>query len=105
MHQIARGASVTVIPSQGGGATLRVALGEYDTKWHDMDASLDAAGRCAERAAATGARLLVLPEMCSTGFTMEPEKYAEAIDGPTFARLSAIAAVNEIYVLAGVAMQ
>ena len=96
---------MTVIPSQGGGTTLRVALGEYDTKWHDMDASLDAAGRCAERAAGTGARLLVLPEMCATGFTMEPEKYAEAIDGPTFARLSAIAAVNEIYVLGGVAMQ
>jgi predicted amidohydrolase len=86
-------------------ATLRVALGEYDSRWQDREESLDRAAVCVERAAANGARLVVLPEMCATGFTMEPEKYAEAIDGPTFARLSTIAAVNEVHLLAGVAMQ
>ena len=86
-------------------ATLRVALGEYDTLWLDKDKSLDRAATCVERAAGHGARLVVLPEMCSTGFTMEPEKWAEALDGPTFVRLSTMAAVNETYVIAGVAMR
>lgn len=96
---------MTPLESQGADAKLRVALGEYDTKWHDKDGSLNRAATCVERAAAHGARLVVLPEMCATGFTMEPKRWAEAIDGPTFARLSTIAAINEVYVIAGVAMR
>ena len=57
------------------------------------------------RAASTGARLVVLPEMCTTGFTMEPERWAEPLDGPSFARLSTMAAVNDVWVMAGVAMR
>lgn len=88
-----------------GGATLRVALGEYDTGWQERDVSLDRAEVCVSRAATTGARLVVLPEMCTTGFTMEPERWAESLDGPSFARLSTMAAVNDVWVMAGVAMR
>lgn len=86
-------------------ATLRVALGEYDTGWGNPDASLDRASVCVSRAAASGARLVVLPEMCTTGFTMEPDRWAEGIDGPSFARLSTLAAVHEVWLMAGVAMR
>ena len=93
----------TTVPE--GGATLRVALGEYDIGWQEPDASLDRAAVCVSRAASTGARLVVLPEMCTTGFTMEPERWAESLDGPSFARLSTMAAVNDVWVMAGVAMR
>ena len=88
-----------------GDATLRVALGEYDTGWLQPEGSLDRAAVCVARAASTGARLVVLPEMCTTGFTMEPERWAEAIDGPSFARLSTIAAIHDVWLMAGIAMR
>lgn len=87
------------------GPTLRIALGEYDIGWQDPDRSLDLATVRVERAAAAGARLVVLPEMCTTGFTMDTENWAEDLGGPSFTRLSTIAAVNEVWLLAGVAMR
>lgn len=86
-------------------ATLRVALAEYDTGWHQPELSLDRAAVCVQRAVSTGARLVVLPEMCTTGFTMEPENWSEALNGPSFARLSTMAAVHDVWVMAGVAMR
>jgi omega-amidase len=85
--------------------TLRVALGEYDTGWHQPDGSLNRASICVERAASTGARLVVLPEMCATGFTMKPEQWAEPVDGPIFARLSKIAEQSDVWIIAGIAMR
>ena len=88
-----------------GDTTLRIALGEYDTGWQQPEGSLDRASVCVARAASTGARLVVLPEMCTTGFTMSPDKWAEGIDGPSFARLSTIAAIHDVWLIAGVAMR
>ena len=58
-------------------STLRVALGEYDVGWEDPAGSLDRAERLVAQAAAEGARLVALPEMCATGFTvMRPSRLA-----------------------------
>ena len=84
-------------------APFRVALGEYDTGWHDPEASLDRAARVVERSAGDGADLVVLPEMCTTGFTMESAKYAEPLSGPSVARLAELAEQNGVHLLAGVA--
>ena len=86
-------------------ATLRVALAEYDTGWHQPESSLDRAAVCVQRAASTGARLVVLPEMCTTGFTMEPEKWSEPSNGSSFERLSTIAAAHDVWLLAGLPMR
>lgn len=86
-----------------GHATLRVALGEYDTGWQQPEGSLDRAAVCVARAASTGARLVVLPEMCTTGFTMEPHRWAEAVTGPSFSRLSTMASRHDVWLIAGVA--
>ncbi|MEP6618046.1 MAG: nitrilase-related carbon-nitrogen hydrolase [bacterium] len=85
--------------------TLRVALGEYDTGWHQPEGSLNRAEVVIARAASTGARLVVLPEMCTTGFTMEPQDWAERADGPSFERLSSLAKQHDVYLLAGIAMR
>lgn len=82
---------------------LRVALGEYDTGWHDPAGSLERAASVIRAARDAGADLVVLPEMCTTGFTMEPETYAEPIDGPSVQRLSQLARESRIRIIAGVA--
>lgn len=81
---------------------LTVALGEYDTGWHAPEASLAAAEALVKRAAAGGARLVVLPEMATTGFTMDTTQ-ATPLDGPVVSRLGELAARSNVWLLAGVA--
>ena len=81
--------------------TLRVALGEYDIGWHDPATSLDRAAALVERAVGEGARLIALPEMCATGFTMESSRWAERLDGESAERLAAIASSNDVWLIAG----
>ncbi|MBB4638879.1 nitrilase-related carbon-nitrogen hydrolase [Longimicrobium terrae] len=83
-------------------APLRVALGEYDTGWHDPAASLARAAEVVARAAEAGARLVALPEMCTTGFTMESAAQAEALTGPSVAALADLARRHAVHLLAGV---
>jgi len=90
----------TIAPSS---ATLRVALGEYDVGWEDPDGSLARADAVVARAAGAGARLVVLPEMCTTGFTMDADAWAEPLDGASARRLGAIAAAHDVWVVAGLA--
>src|SRR5690606_951751 len=85
------------------GAVLRVALGEYDIGWHDPRTSLDRADALVARAKAAGADLVVLPERCTTGFTMEPAGHCEPLTGESVTRLAEMARRHEVYLLAGVA--
>lgn len=84
-------------------APLCVALGEYDIGWHDPATSLDRAARVVERGAGAGADLVVLPEMCTTGFTMESARYAESVSGPAATRLAELARQHRTHLLAGAA--
>jgi omega-amidase len=84
---------------------LTVALGEYDTGWHDPVKSLAKARAIAQQARAAGADLLVLPEMCASGFTMLADKYAEPPNGPSTRALSAIAKDHRLWIIAGLSMR
>ncbi len=84
---------------------LRVALGEYDTGWHDPAGSLARAEQIAREAAKAGAALVVLPEMCTTGFTMDAAAHAEPIDGPSVRALRRIAGEAHVSLVAGVALR
>lgn len=81
--------------------TLRVALGEYDIGWHDPASSLDRAAGIVDDAAARGARLVVLPEMCTSGFTMNLD-FAESLEGEQVNRLKSIARSSAVWLVAGV---
>jgi predicted amidohydrolase len=83
---------------------LTVALGEYDTGWHNTELSLAAATRVATHAAAFGARVVVLPEMATTGFTMETDR-AVTLDSRDVSLLRAMASRLGIWLIAGVALR
>ncbi len=56
---------------------------QYAPVWHDARASRQALDHWLERAASFRPDVVVLPEMFTTGFTMEPAAVAEPMDGPT----------------------
>lgn len=85
-------------------APLAVALGEYDIGWHQPERSLRDADALVERAVAAGARLVVLPEMALTGFTMEAEQ-AVPLDSPAVEALCEVAGRHRAWLVAGVALR
>lgn len=84
---------------------LRVALGEYDTGWHDPERSLTRAREFGRLARAAGADALVLPEMCASGFTMDADHFAEPEDGASARALSVMAAEHRLWLVAGLSMR
>jgi len=70
---------------------VRVALLQMDLAWEDVAENHRRARRLLEDAGREGARLAILPEMFSTGFSMDAERIAQAPGGPseTFLRQSA----------------
>ncbi|HJQ12895.1 MAG TPA: nitrilase-related carbon-nitrogen hydrolase [Gemmatimonadaceae bacterium] len=84
---------------------MRVALGEYDTGWHDAPNSLARARGLASDAKQAGADLLLLPEMFATGFTMEARNFAEPEDGEIARTVCEIAAHEKLWILAGISVR
>jgi len=82
--------------------TLRLALVQMDLAWEDPDENHRRAARHLRDAANQGARLAVLPEMFSTGFSMEPERIAQAPGGPSEAFLVEQASALGLWILASV---
>jgi predicted amidohydrolase len=71
---------------------MKVAAVQHDVAWEDADTTCSRLAPRIAGAAGTGARLVVLTEMFSTGFSMAPERVAEAPSGPsaTFLREQAV---------------
>ena len=62
---------------------MRIAGIQCDLAWEDPAANRAALAPRIDEAAAEGARLVVLPEMWPTGFSMAPEQVAEPEGGPS----------------------
>lgn len=60
--------------------TLRLAVFQMDTRWENPSENCRIAAERIEREAGD-ADLVVLPEMFATGFSMEPERIAQEMDG------------------------
>lgn len=63
------------------GKDLHISLIQYDIIWEDPAANRQELDHAIEHLPETN--LIVLPEMWSTGFSMQPEKIAEHTDGPS----------------------
>jgi predicted amidohydrolase len=61
---------------------MKVTVVQSALKWEDQDANLLHLSSLLD-AAAPGSGIVVLPEMFTTGFTMNPAPLAEGMDGPT----------------------
>jgi omega-amidase len=81
---------------------MKVALLQMDIALGDVAANRRKAAAMIAEAIARGARLLVLPEMWTTGYKLaEIHKLAEPADGPTIQMLSAAAKTNGVEIITG----
>ena len=77
--------------------SVRVAGLQYDTVWEDPAANFARLRPWIAGSAAMGVRLLVLPEMFATGFSMATESIAEPEDGPSSSFLVEQAAQHDMW--------
>jgi predicted amidohydrolase len=77
---------------------MRLGLVQHDIVWEDPQANAARLTPMIEHAAGAGARLVVLAEMCTTGFSMATDRIAEPPDGPSTAFLVEQAARHGVWV-------
>jgi len=82
---------------------LNIALVQTSLAWHDRQANLEHFELLLEQA--KGADLIVLPEMFTTGFSMESQALAEPENGPTHHWLQAQAAKYNAVITGSVIIQ
>lgn len=84
---------------------MKVAAVQHDIVWEDAAATRERMRPLIARAAGDGARLIVLPEMYATGFSMRPERVAEDEGGPNEQFLREQAAAHDAHVIASIAQR
>jgi len=77
---------------------VKVAAVQHDIVWEDRDANFERLAPMIAAAAAQGARLVVLSEMFSTGFSMATDVLAEPADGPSVQFLTEQARTHDVWV-------
>lgn len=77
---------------------MKVAAIQHDIVWEDPHANFRHLAVSVAGAAAAGARVALLSEMFSVGFSLEVERIAEAPDGPSVEFLRSQAAANDVWV-------
>jgi predicted amidohydrolase len=83
-------------------SNLRVAVVQHEPAWQDRDATLAALTPTVAVAASTGARMVVLPELFATGFSMATDRIGEPVDGPTLTWMRDRAAEHDVWVAGSV---
>jgi predicted amidohydrolase len=81
---------------------MRIALVQTDIAWEDVEENHRRAARLLGEAAAGGARLAILPEMFSTGFSMEAQRVAQPPGGPSESFLREQATSRNLWILASI---
>jgi predicted amidohydrolase len=84
---------------------MKVGIVQHDIVWEDSEATRDHLTPMIAKAAAEGARLIVLSEMFATGFSMRPERVAEDEGGPNEQFLLAQAAEHNAYLVGSIAQR
>ncbi len=84
---------------------MKLALLQMDIIWENRDGNLSKAAGLIKQASADNCDVAVLPEMFSTGFSMNTKTICEDIDGKTVCELKKMALSNNINIIAGVPIQ
>lgn len=69
---------------------MKVTVIQQDIAWKDVQANIERVGKLLMEAERSD--LYLLPEMCSTGFCMQPQDVAEEVEGPTVQAIKRYAA-------------
>jgi predicted amidohydrolase len=77
---------------------LRVAAIQHDIVWHDRAANFEHLAPMVSGAAASGARLVLVTETYSTGFSFDSPDIAEPEDGPSATFLRQMATTHGVWV-------
>jgi predicted amidohydrolase len=77
---------------------VKVAVVQHDIVWEDKDATFARLAPQVTAAAGTGARLVVLAETFSTGFSMRVDRTAEPVGGPSSQFLAEQATTHGVWV-------
>ena len=85
--------------------TVRVAALQTDIVWEDAASTHARLGPQVAAAAGAGARLILLPEMFATGFSMAADRIAEPPDGPSTAFLVEAATRHDAWVGGSIAIR
>ena len=81
---------------------MKVAAVQHDICWEAPAETAAHVAPMIAAAAAAGARLVVLTEMFATGFSMAPERIAQAPDGPSATFLAEQASTHGVWVAASI---
>jgi len=81
---------------------VRIALLQSDIAWEDVAENHRRAARLLSEAAAGAARLAILPEMFSTGFSMDARRIAQPPGGPSESFLREQASSLALWILASI---
>ena len=81
---------------------MKIAAIQHDIEWEDPPATFARVAPMIESAASSGARLVVLSEMYATGFSMDTERIAEPLDGPSTEFLIEQATTHGVWVCGSV---
>jgi predicted amidohydrolase len=84
---------------------MKIAAAQMDIVWHDRAANHAKAGEMAKEAKSAGAELLVLPEMFSTGFSLDTSLTAEPLAGATPELLRSLARELDLAVMGGFVLE
>ena len=81
---------------------MEIALLQQDIAWENVSENHRRAARLLEGAASRGARLAILPEMFSTGFSMDAGRLAQAPGGASEAFLETQARTLDLWIIASI---
>ena len=81
---------------------MEIALLQQDIAWENVSENHRRAARLLEGAATAGARLALLPEMFSTGFSMDAGRLAQAPGGESETFLEAQAKALDLWIVASI---
>jgi predicted amidohydrolase len=79
-------------------SALRVAAIQHDIAWHDRAANFEHLAPMVAGAAASGARLVLLTETFSTGFSFDTPGIAEPEGGPSSSFLRRMATTHDVWI-------
>jgi predicted amidohydrolase len=79
-------------------SAVRVAAVQHDIVWHDREANFDHLAPMVAGAAASGARVVLVTETFSTGFSFDTPGIAEPEGGPSSQFLASMASTHGVWV-------